>query len=127
MFRKRKNISKEFIPPRQEIRETSRLTAKDLIGGSIFSREIVIRQIPLFLFIAIMLIAYIGNQYRGEKIMKEVMALEKRVKELKAESATVTFELQKISTQSKVIQLVNDNGLLLEEAKEPPRKIIMEN
>ena len=126
MCRKRNRKEKEFIPPGQEMKETARFRARDLFGGSIFTKEIVLRQIPFFLFLAVLILAYIGNQYRGEKVMKEVIALEKRVKELKAESSSVTFDLQVISTESKVKELIRLSELPLIEASKPPYQITRE-
>ena len=126
MCRKKNKKEKEFISPGQEMKETSRFRARDLFGGSIFSKEIVLRQIPFFLFLAVLILAYIGNQYRGEKVIKEVLSLEKRVKELKAESSSVTFDLQVISTESRVKEMIRLSGLPLIEAKTPPFQIKMD-
>jgi hypothetical protein len=120
MCRKKNRKDKEFISPKLEMKETARFRARDLFGGSIFSREGVIRQIPFVLFLACLILAYIGNQYRGEKVIREVLALERRVKELKTESSSIKFDLQVISTESKVKDLIRINELPLIEAKEPP-------
>ncbi len=119
-MKKREHTSTEFIPPKQEVREAKKLNLKDLIGGNVLSREIVIRQIPFVLFLFAMLLFYIANQYRGDKVMKEIVDTEKRLKELRTESVSTAFELMEKSKQSEVIRLIRDNGLALEEAMEPP-------
>jgi hypothetical protein len=118
--KKREHTSTEFIPPKQEVREAKKLNLKDLIGGNVLSREIVIRQIPFVLFLFAMLLFYIANQYRGDKVMKEIVDTEKRLKELRTESVSTAFELMEKSKQTEVIRLIRDNGLALEEAMEPP-------
>ncbi len=119
-MKKKEHTSTEFIPPKQEVREAKRLNMKDLIGGNVLSREIVIRQIPFALFLFVMLLFYIANQYRGDKVMKEIVDTEKRLKELRTESVSTAFELMEKSKQTEVIRLIKENGLPLEEAMEPP-------
>jgi len=127
MFRRKPKENKEFIPTRQEIRETSKLTAKDLLGGKVLSREGVIRQIPFLIFIAVLLLFYIANIYKGERIMGEIIGLEKEVRELRAEYSSTVFDRQQMSTQSEISKMVSEKGLPLLEAKTPPYKIVIED
>jgi hypothetical protein len=127
MFRRKQKENKEFIPTRQEIKETSKLTAKDLLGGKVLSREIVIRQIPFLVFIAVLLLFYIANIYKGERIMGEIISLEKEVRELRAEYSSTVFDRQQLSTQSEILKMINEKGLPLMEAKTPPFKIVMKD
>lgn len=126
MFKRTKKPNKEFIPTRQEIRESSKLSVKDLLGGSVLSKEVVTRQIPFLIFIAAALLLYIFNQYRGENVMRQIMTLEKQVRELRAESVSAAFDLQEMSKQSEVSRMVKELGLPLLEAKIPPSKIVMD-
>jgi hypothetical protein len=87
---------------------------------------VVTRQIPFLLFITTAILLYIFNQYRGENIMRQIMTLEKRVREMRSEAVSTAFDLQEISKQSEVSLMVTEKGLLLKEAKTPPYKIVME-
>lgn len=128
MFRrnKKKKTNQEFIPVRQEIKESSKFSIKDLLGGNVLSKEVVTRQIPFLLFITTAILLYIFNQYRGENIMRQIMTLEKRVREMRAESVSTAFDLQELSKQSEVTRMITGQGLLLQEAKTPPYKIEMD-
>jgi hypothetical protein len=126
MFKKKKNTNTEFIPTKQEIRESSKFSVKDLLGGNVLSKEVVTRQIPFLLFVTTVLLLYIFNQYRGESIMRQIMSLEKRVREMRAESVSTAFDLQEMSRQSEVSSLVLQQGLPLQEAKTPPYKIVID-
>ena len=119
MNRKKKE-QKEFISPRQEIRESRKITAKELLGGGVLSREVVIRQIPFALFLFAIILFYIANQYRGDGVMKEIIEVEKRLKELRTESVSTAFELMEKSKQTRVIELIEEKGLKLQEAVDPP-------
>ena len=116
---------KEFVSPHQEMKEAKRLTAKDLLGGGVLSREGVIRQVPFLLFLFVLLIFYIGNQYQGARVMKNVLAVEARLKVLRTESISTTFERMEMSKQSEVIKMVKEKGLPLNEAVLPPYSIEM--
>ncbi len=120
MKKQNKGKQPEFISPRQEIRETRRITAKELLGGGVLSRDVVIRQIPFVLFLFMLILIYIANQYRGDSVMKDVITVEKRLKELRTESVSTAFELMEKSKQTQVIQMIEEAGLPLEEAVVAP-------
>lgn len=126
MFKRNKKSNKEFIPTRQEIRETSKFSVKDLLGGNVLSKEVVTRQIPFLLFVTISILLYILNQYRGENVMRQIMLMEKEVREMRAESVSAAFDLQELSKQSEVFRMITEQGLPLKEAKTPPYKIEMD-
>lgn len=128
MFKRNKKTktNQEFIPVRQEIKESSKFSVKDLLGGNVLSKEVVTRQIPFLLFITTAILLYIFNQYHGENIMRQIMTLEKRVREMRSESVSTAFELQEISRQSEVTHMIIQQGLTLQEAKTPPYKIVTE-
>jgi len=121
--KKKEAVKKEFIPPKQEIREIKKVNLKELIGGGVLSREIVIRQIPFVLFLFAILLFYIANQYQGDKVMKEIVDVEKRLKDLRTESVSTAFQLMEKSKQSEVVRMIREKGLSLEEAMEPPATI----
>ncbi len=125
MFKRNKKTNPEFIPTKQEIKEFSKFSIKDLLGGNLLSKEVVLRQIPFLLFVATALMLYIFNQYRGESVMREIMTLEKRVREMRSESVSTAFDLQELSRQSEVTRMLGEQGLPLQEAKIPPYKIEM--
>jgi hypothetical protein len=119
---KRKS-AKEFVSAGQELKESRRITIKDLLGGGVLSREEVVKQIPFLLFLFVLLVFYIANQYQGAKVMKEVMRVEERLKILRTESLSTTFEKMELSKQSEVNRLIQERGLPLKEAVTPPYKI----
>ena len=123
---KNKKDRKEFVSPGQELKEAKKLTAKDLLGGGVLSRDGVIKQIPFLLFLFVLLVFYIGNQYQGAKVMKEVMRIEARLKILRTEAISTTFERMEMSKQSEVVKLIEQNGLQLKEAVLPPYNIEIE-
>lgn len=125
-MKKRRKERPEFVSPHQELKESKRLTAKDLLGGGVLTRDGVILQIPYILFLFILLMFYIGNQYQGARVMKRVLEVEARLKVLRTESISTTFERMEMSKQSAVLKMIGETGLPLEEASIPPYKIEIE-
>jgi len=126
MFKRKKIENKEFISTKQEIRESSKFSLKDLLGGKYLERDVVLRQIPFLLFVAAAILLYIFNQYRGENVMRQIMTLEKDIREMRAEAVSTAFDLQELSKQSEVKQMIIDLEMPLQEAKTPPYKIVMD-
>jgi len=58
--------------------------------------------------------------------MKNVLAVEARLKVLRTESISTTFERMEMSKQSEVIKMVKDKGIALKEAVLPPYTIEIE-
>lgn len=106
-------------------RSESKSSFKNVLDGSILTREGVIDQLPYVFFLALIAVVYIGNRYQAERIMRENMQIQKEIKELRAESITMASRLMYMSKQSEVAKLVNRHNLGLKEAVEPPRKLVV--
>jgi len=102
-----------------------KIPIKSLLDGSILTRESVIEQLPYLLFITLIAVFYIGNRYHAEKILREMQQTQNELRELRAESITTASKLMFISKQSEVSRLVQQKGLDLKEAVEPPEKLIV--
>ncbi|MGD9994662.1 MAG: FtsL-like putative cell division protein [Salinivirgaceae bacterium] len=114
LFGKRKIISSK---------NEGKMPLKNVLDGSILTKDVVIEQLPYLLFLTFVAVLYIGNRYHSEKIVRETSKTQTELKELRAESITTASKLMYISKQSEVIKLVNKKGLELEEAVEPPKKL----
>ena len=117
---------KDFISPKEEIKESPSGSFKDIISGSVLSKDVVVLHLPFILFIAGLAIYYIGNRYRSERVYRDMVSLEKELKELRFESITTASALMYMSKQSEVLKRVNKEGLDLIESTEPPIKIYLE-
>lgn len=99
---------------------------KDLMSGSMITQKLVLRHLGFFILLTLLGILYIANRYHAEKVVREITALQKEVKELRSRSITISADLMFISKQSEVSRMVNERGLELKELREPPYKIIRE-
>ena len=115
--------TKEFISPKEELKETVGTSVKELLDGRILADKVIRRNIMFILFLTFLGIFYIANGYSTEKLYKKKVAMEREVRDLRFESITTAAQLMFISKQSEVKRRVNEEGLELEESKEPPEKI----
>ena len=124
MSRRKGNI--EFVDQKFEQKEIRRGSLWDVFDGTVLTRDIVTRQLPFVLFLTFLIILYIGNRYHAEKIIRETMALQTELKELRAKSISTASELENISMQSEVAKRVDELSLGLKEAMNPPMKIVVD-
>lgn len=96
---------------------------RDVLNGNILTKKFIQKQYGLLIMLAVLAFAYIDNRYYCETQMKRENQLRKELKELKYESLTISAELMQISRRSNVLKMVNEKGLNLIEATEPPIKI----
>ncbi|MDE5420122.1 hypothetical protein L3049_19190 [Labilibaculum sp. DW002] len=111
MFKFRKKYN-DFIKPSEELKETPSGSIKDFIDGSILSKTAVVQQLPFILFLVALGIFYISNRYHSERVYREMISLEKELKELRFESITTASDLMYMSKQSEVVKRVKREGLI---------------
>lgn len=104
-----------------------KMPLRNVMDGSILTRDSVIDQLPYILFLTLIAVLYIGNRYHAERMVRETNNLQRALKELRAESITSASKLMYISKQSEVARLVNEKGLDLKEAVEPPQKLVVKD
>ncbi len=98
---------------------------KELLSGSMVSEKIILKNLGYISFITLLAAIYIGNRFHAEKITRETARLQNEVKDLRAESLSTSAKLMDVSRQSKVVEMVKQKGLNLEELKTPPYKLIV--
>ena len=97
-------------------------SVKGLLEGSLLAEKLR-TNIWFVLFATLLGIGYISNGYSTEKLHRERIALEKEVRDLRFESITTAADLMFMRKQSEVIKRIKNEGLTLEESKEPPIKL----
>ena len=98
---------------------------KDVLNGSVLTRDSVVKQFPYIFFLAFLAIIYIGNRYHAEQLVRTSVEMQKELKELRSEAIATASELMYISKQSEVAKMVDKKGLELKESIEPPKKIVI--
>jgi hypothetical protein len=71
----------------------------------------IVKQIPFFLFLAVLAVVYIYNGHLADKTIRAISRTERDLKELQYEYKTVKGEVLFRSKQSELIQVVAPLGL----------------
>jgi len=98
---------------------------KGLISGTVISDSFILKDIRYSAMIVILAIVFIANRFNAERVEREITALEQEVRDLRAESLSVSADLGSVSRQSEISDLVKERGLGLEELREPPYRIVV--
>ncbi len=98
---------------------------KGLVSGTYISETLILNNIRYVILVAVLAVIYISNKFQAERIEREVIALEQEVRDLRAEALSVSAELGSVSRQSEVYDLVKQRGLGLQELREPPYRIVV--
>jgi hypothetical protein len=71
----------------------------------------VVKQVPFFLFLALLAVIYIYNGHKADKTIRSINRTAKEVKELQWEYKTVKSEVMFRSKQSELVKAVEPLGL----------------
>ena len=117
----RKKIT-EDVPVEEERQEEVKTSVKSVLEGSLLAEKLR-QNIRFVLFATFLGIWYISNGYSTEKLHRERVLLEKEVTDLRFESISAAADLMLMRKQSEIIKRIKNEGLALEESKEPPVKL----
>jgi hypothetical protein len=71
----------------------------------------IVKQVPFFLFLAVLAVVYIFNGHYADKTIRKINNLNKEVKELKYEYIAVKSKVMYQSKQSELVKVVEPLGL----------------
>lgn len=111
----------EFEEPRVE--RGSQFSFRNLMDGNVLNQRFVRKQIPYLMMLVLISLLMIANRNHAEKLVIETNSMQNELKELRSRSITTSANLVKMSSQTKVEQMVRERGLDLEENKEPIKKL----
>ena len=92
----------------------------EVLEGTFLTRKGVVKLIPLGLFITLLTVVYIANNYWSIKSFREMYKLKKELKELRFEHITTKSDFMYISKQSEVARKLDSLGI--KESTVPPQK-----
>lgn len=126
MSSEEKNIIKESVEtdtaatkPAKKKRKFSILF---LLNGEFLQKEYFLKNLPFFLFIAVILAIYIANAYYAENKIREITQTENEIKELHAEFISLQAELTEKCKEYQVSKMLIPTGMQISDSI-PPRVI----
>lgn len=111
---------KEEIRP---VRKTGKMKKgiQSVIGGDLLSNNIVLTNLPFFVFVAILAMLYIANTYYTEKTFKQIEKIKNELKELRYQSISAKAKMLDVGKQTEIARKVT--GLGIKGTTTPPYKI----
>ncbi|MEO5892020.1 MAG: FtsL-like putative cell division protein [Ferruginibacter sp.] len=85
--------------------------AKKLVWKKFLGHKWVVKNIPFFLFLAVLAVVYIYNGHHADKLTRKISATEKHIKELEYEFKTIKSEVIFRSKASELVKAVEPLGL----------------
>ncbi|MCU0377488.1 MAG: FtsL-like putative cell division protein [Bacteroidales bacterium] len=98
---------------------------KGLISGTFISERLILNNMRYVSLLFVIALIFITNRFQAERVEREIIKLEQEVRDMRAESLSVSAELGSVSRQSEVYDLVKERGLGLEELRTPPYRIVV--
>lgn len=100
-------------------------TLKGLVSGTYIAEKLILNNMRYVVLVAVLGIIFISNRFQAERVEREITKLEQEVRDLRAEALSASAQLGSVSRQSEVIDLVKERGLGLQELREPPYRIVV--
>ncbi len=98
---------------------------KGLISGTLISESLILKDIRYTALVALLAVIFIANKFNAERVERQIIVLEQEVRDMRAEALSVSADLGSVSRQSEITELVKERGLGLEELREPPYRIVV--
>lgn len=93
--------------------------ASDLLAGTLLTKESFQKQLPFFLFIVILILTYVNNNFLYESDLKHNAKAKVVLTNTKYESLTISRELMEMGRRSKIQEKLSSIGSDLEEPRTP--------
>jgi hypothetical protein len=93
----------------------------NVLNGTFLTREKVLANMPFLLFVAGLMLAYIGYGYWTERTVRDLDSTSSDLKEMRSEYITVRSQLERAERQSQVADDIA--GLGLRESRVPPKRL----
>lgn len=94
-----------------------------VVGGTILTEDIFLKNTRFLFVIFILIVLYISNRYSCISKMSEIESLRQELKDAKYESLTTSSELISISRKNQVEHLLKKNGVELISSTDPTYRI----
>jgi len=87
-----------------------------LLNGEFLQRDYFLRNLPFFLFVAVILAIYIANAYYAENKIREITQTEEEIKELHAEFISLQAELTEKRKEYQVSKTLIPTGMQISDS-----------
>ena len=95
----------------------------NILKGGFLKKGFVERNIRMIIWVVLLIFFLISNRYTCLQKLKEIDKLQQQLQDVRFEALSISSDLTGSSRQSKIEELVEEEGIDLEGAKTPPYKL----
>ena len=104
-----------------ELKPKKKSFVQKYIGGEVFTKKTVTKQLPFVIYVVLLLMLYITNTYIAEDVNSELMVQNRVLENKHVEYVYNKSEITKLTKQSQLVNMLKYRGI--KESVEPLKKI----
>lgn len=97
----------------------------EFLDGSLLTKDLLFKHLPYIVFLTVLAMIYISNRHTVEGYARKTLKLQQELKELRAESISISAELMNKSNLTEIQKLIDKNGLKLTVSSDAPKKLVV--
>ena len=101
-------------------KKKKRISLIYILTGGILKEDFIVKHIRMIILVVILVFFFVGNRHTCLSKLRKINALQKELEYIKYESIDISGQLTGSNRLSQIEQLVENQGLGLENAKSPP-------
>ena len=103
--------------------QDNRITFLYTPGGGILKEDFIVRHTKMIVLVVVLIFIFIGNRYVCMQRLREIDRLQQQLRDVRFEALSISSELTGNSRQSQIELLIEEQGIELEAAKNPPYEL----
>ena len=107
----------------QKKKKERRLSLLYILGGGILKEDFIVKHTRMIVLVVVLIFFFIGNRYTCMQKLREIDRLQQELRDVRFEALSVSSELTGNSRQSQIELLIEEQGIELEAAKQPPYEL----
>lgn len=108
---------------KQQRKKEKRFSPLYVLGGGILKEDFILKHTKMIVLIVVLVFFFIGNRYTCMRKLKEIDRLQQQLRDVRFEALSISSELTGNSRQSQIELLIEEQGIDLEVAKQPPYEL----
>ena len=106
----------------KEKKKENRFSFLYILGGGILKEDFIVRHTKMIVLVVVLIFIFIGNRYVCMQRLREIDRLQQQLRDVRFEALSIS-ELTGNSRQSQIELLIEEQGIELEAAKNPPYEL----
>jgi cell division protein FtsL len=108
---------------RKKKKKENRFSIIYILGGGLLKEDFIVQHTRMIVLVVILLFFFIGNRYTCMQKLREIDRLQQQLRDVRFEALSISSELTGNSRQSQIEMLIEEQGIELEVAKNPPYEL----